>query len=135
MPSFSILIRQQQPAAPPAPGETKSTPRQHARRVRKDERLRGFNQLVAPDHDDREVLRIKANVPTCAVSEQTGAASIRTLAPGVSAALMTTIAGLVVANPSMFGSNFLLGQVKQLTTEIENYASSLADRLELESKN
>lgn len=70
-----------------------------------------------------------------AVSEQAGAASIRTLAPGVSAALMTTIAGLVVAIPSMFGYNFLLGKVKQLTTEIENYASSLADRLELESKN
>jgi len=70
-----------------------------------------------------------------AVAEQAGAASIRTLAPGVSAALMTTIAGLVVAIPSMFGYNFLLGKVKQLTTEIENYASSLADRLELESKN
>jgi biopolymer transport protein TolQ len=69
-----------------------------------------------------------------AVSDQ-AAASIRTLAPGVSAALLTTIAGLVVAIPSMFGYNFLLGKVKQLSTEIENYASSLADRLELESKN
>jgi biopolymer transport protein TolQ len=62
-------------------------------------------------------------------------ASIRDLAPGVSAALMTTIAGLVVAIPSMFGYNFLIGKVKQLSTELENYASSLADRLELESKN
>lgn len=69
-----------------------------------------------------------------AVADQQ-AASIRTLAPGVSAALMTTIAGLVVAIPSMFGYNFLLGKVKQLSTELENYASSLADRLELESKN
>lgn len=69
-----------------------------------------------------------------AVSDQ-AAASIRTLAPGVSAALLTTIAGLVVAIPSMFGYNFLLGKVKQLNTELENYASSLADRLELESKN
>ena len=61
-------------------------------------------------------------------------ASIQTLAPGVSAALLTTIAGLVVAIPSVFGYNFLLGKVKQLVTEIENYASSLADRIELESK-
>lgn len=61
-------------------------------------------------------------------------ASIRTLAPGVSAALLTTIAGLLVAIPSMFGYNFLIGKVKQLSMEIENYASSLADRLELESK-
>ncbi len=60
-------------------------------------------------------------------------ASIKTLAPGVSAALLTTIAGLVVAIPSVFGYNYLLGKSKQLVTELENYASSLADRLELES--
>ena len=60
-------------------------------------------------------------------------ASIKTLAPGVSAALLTTIAGLVVAIPSVFGYNFLLGKSKLLITELENYASALADRLELES--
>lgn len=60
-------------------------------------------------------------------------AGIAALAPGISAALLTTIAGLVVAIPSMFGYNFLLGKTKQLITEIENYASSLADRIELES--
>jgi biopolymer transport protein TolQ len=61
-------------------------------------------------------------------------ASIKTLAPGVSAALLTTIAGLLVAIPSVFGYNFLLGKTKQLITELENYASALADRIELESK-
>jgi biopolymer transport protein TolQ len=61
-------------------------------------------------------------------------ASIQTLAPGVSAALLTTIAGLIVAIPSVFGYNFLLGQVKVMITEMENFASSLADRIELEAK-
>ncbi|HTB80715.1 MAG TPA: MotA/TolQ/ExbB proton channel family protein [Opitutaceae bacterium] len=61
-------------------------------------------------------------------------ASISSLAPGVTAALLTTIAGLVVAIPSMFGYNFLLGKTKQLVTELENFASSLADRIELEAK-
>jgi biopolymer transport protein TolQ len=61
-------------------------------------------------------------------------ASIQTLAPGVSAALLTTIAGLVVAIPSVFGYNYLLGNTKRLITELENFASSLADRIELESK-
>ena len=61
-------------------------------------------------------------------------ASIQTLAPGVSAALLTTIAGLVVAIPSLFGYNILLGNVKTMITELENYASSLADRIELEAK-
>lgn len=68
-----------------------------------------------------------------AVSQQQSA-SIAALAPGVSAALLTTIAGLVVAIPSLFGYNFLLGTTKSLITELENYASALADRLELESK-
>ncbi|WP_404421845.1 MotA/TolQ/ExbB proton channel family protein [Nibricoccus sp. IMCC34717] len=67
-----------------------------------------------------------------AVSMQQSA-SIQTLAPGVSAALLTTIAGLVVAIPAVFGYNYLLAQTKRLITELENYASSLADRLELES--
>jgi biopolymer transport protein TolQ len=58
---------------------------------------------------------------------------IKELAPGVTAALFTTIMGLVVAIPSVFGYNFLLGSTKQLITELENYASSLADRIELES--
>ncbi len=61
-------------------------------------------------------------------------ASISTLAPGVSAALLTTIAGLVVAIPSVFGYNYLFAMNKRLITELENYASSLADRIELESK-
>lgn len=59
-------------------------------------------------------------------------ASIQTIAPGVAAALLTTIAGLIVAIPSMFGYNFLLAHTRRMVTEIENYASSLADRIELE---
>lgn len=59
-------------------------------------------------------------------------ASIQTLAPGVSSALLTTVAGLVVAIPSVVGYNVLLNKTRTLTTEIENYASSLADRIELE---
>lgn len=61
-------------------------------------------------------------------------ASIQTLAPGVSEALLTTISGLVVAIPSVFGYNWLLARTKVLITELENFASSLADRIELESE-
>lgn len=60
-------------------------------------------------------------------------AGIQQLAPGVSGALLATIAGLVVAIPSVFGYNLLLGHTRAMTTELENYASSLADRLELET--
>jgi len=61
-------------------------------------------------------------------------AGIQELAPGVSGAMLATIAGLVVAIPSVFGYNFLLGNTRTMITELENYASALADRLELESK-
>jgi biopolymer transport protein TolQ len=60
-------------------------------------------------------------------------AGIQQLAPGVSGAMLATIAGLVVAIPSVFGYNLLLSHTRRMTTELENYASSLADRLELES--
>lgn len=63
-----------------------------------------------------------------------GSATLKSLAPGVSGALLTTVAGLVVAIPSVFGYNYLLAQVRGLTMELENFASSLADRLELETR-
>jgi biopolymer transport protein TolQ len=61
-------------------------------------------------------------------------AGIQQLAPGVSGAMLATIAGLIVAIPSVFGYNLLLGNTRHMVTELENFASSLADRLELESK-
>jgi biopolymer transport protein TolQ len=60
-------------------------------------------------------------------------AGIQQLAPGVSGAMLATIAGLVVAIPSVFGYNLLLGHTRRMITELENFASSLADRIELES--
>lgn len=67
-----------------------------------------------------------------AVAQQQ-AAGIQQLAPGVSGAMLATIAGLVVAIPSVFGYNLLLGHTRRMVTELENYSSSLADRIELES--
>ena len=61
-------------------------------------------------------------------------AGIQQLAPGVSGAMLATIAGLIVAITSVFGYNLLLGNTRRMVTELENFASSLADRLELESK-
>ena len=59
-------------------------------------------------------------------------ASIAQLAPGVCGALVTTTLGLLVAIPATFGYNYLLTQVKIMSTELENFASTLADRVELE---
>ncbi len=61
-----------------------------------------------------------------------GNATLQNLAPGVASALLATVCGLLVAIPSVFGYNFLLTHVKMMITELENYASWLADRIELE---
>jgi len=63
-----------------------------------------------------------------------GSASLQSLAPGVSGALLTTVAGLIVAIPSVFGYNYLLQQTKISVVELENFASTVADRIELESQ-
>lgn len=59
-------------------------------------------------------------------------ATLQNLAPGVSGALLTTVAALLVAIPSVFGYNFLLSLSKLMITELENFASTVADRIELE---
>ena len=63
-----------------------------------------------------------------------GSASLQSLAPGVSGALLTTVAGLLVAIPSVFGYNYLLQQTKISVMEMENFSSTIADRIELEAQ-
>lgn len=59
-------------------------------------------------------------------------ADLAAMAPGVSAALITTVAGLLVAIPSMFGYNWLVHNLRVLTVEMDNFAQSLASRMETE---
>ena len=59
-------------------------------------------------------------------------ASIQTLAPGVSAALITTVAGLLVAIPSMFGYNWLVHNLRVRTVELDNFAQELVSKMETE---
>ena len=62
----------------------------------------------------------------------TGVASLSAMAPGVSAALITTVAGLLVAIPSMFGYNWLVHHLRVFTVELDNFAQELASRMETE---
>jgi biopolymer transport protein TolQ len=59
-------------------------------------------------------------------------ADLASMAPGVAAALITTVAGLLVAIPSMFGYNWLVHNLRVLTVELDNFAQSLASRMETE---
>ena len=61
-----------------------------------------------------------------------GSASMAAMAPGVSAALVTTVAGLLVAIPSMFGYNWLVHNLRVLTVELDNFAQELVSKMETE---
>src|SRR5262249_47342410 len=61
-----------------------------------------------------------------------GTASLDALAPGVSAALVTTVAGLLVAIPSMFGYNWLVHNLRVMTVELDNFAQELVSKMETE---
>jgi biopolymer transport protein ExbB/TolQ len=61
-----------------------------------------------------------------------GSADLKTMAPGVSAAQVTTVAGLLVAIPSMFFYNYLVHTLRVLTVELDNFAQELMSRIETE---
>ena len=63
---------------------------------------------------------------------QQGAATMAAMAPGVSAALVTTVAGLLVAIPSMFGYNWLVHNLRAFTVELDNFAQELVSNMETE---
>ncbi|MBX3304285.1 MAG: MotA/TolQ/ExbB proton channel family protein [Nitrospira sp.] len=52
-------------------------------------------------------------------------ATLTTMAPGVASALIATVAGLMVAIPSLFCYNFLVTKIKAQTMELDNFAAHL----------
>jgi len=63
---------------------------------------------------------------------QQQSATLAAMAPGVAAALITTVAGLLVAIPSMFGYNWLVHNLRVLTVELDNFAQELVSKMETE---
>ena len=59
-----------------------------------------------------------------------GSANLTAMAPGVSAALITTVTGLLVAIPAMFGYNFLVTTIRAMIVELDNFASELTSAFE-----
>ena len=59
-----------------------------------------------------------------------GSANLAAMAPGVSAALITTVTGLLVAIPAMFGYNYLVTTVRGMIVELDNFAAELSSEFE-----
>ena len=70
-------------------------------------------------------------VAFCGVAKA-GTADIAALAPGVAGALLTTVAGLVVAIPSLIAYNFLTNGIRKDTVVLDNFVEEFMTRIALE---
>jgi biopolymer transport protein TolQ len=63
------------------------------------------------------------------IAESQGA-TLKAMAPGVAAALVATVTGLLVAIPAMFAYNFMVTTIRHLTQELDGFASRYANQIE-----
>ncbi len=67
---------------------------------------------------------------TFASIAENNSASLTTMAPGVAAALVATVTGLLVAIPAMFAYNFMVTTIRAITQELDGYATRYATQIE-----
>jgi biopolymer transport protein ExbB len=66
---------------------------------------------------------------TFAAIAATGDVNINAIAPGIAAALVATVAGLGVAIPALFGYNYLLTRIKNMTSEMQVFVDEFITRM------
>ncbi len=69
---------------------------------------------------------------TFAVIAATGEVNVNSIAPGIAAALVATVAGLAVAIPALFGYNWLAAQIKEIVADnrvfVDEFVTKVAER-------
>jgi biopolymer transport protein ExbB len=66
---------------------------------------------------------------TFAAIAASGDVNVNAIAPGIAAALVATVAGLGVAIPALFGYNYLISKIKDLTSDIQIFVDELVTRI------
>jgi len=66
---------------------------------------------------------------TFAAIAEAGDVNVNSIAPGIAAALLATVAGLAVAIPSLFGYNYLLTRVKSVTSDMHVFIDEFVTRM------
>ncbi len=66
---------------------------------------------------------------TFAAIAAAGDVNINAIAPGISAALLATVAGLGVAIPALFGYNYLLGRIKDIQANMQVFSDEFVTRM------
>ncbi len=66
---------------------------------------------------------------TFAAIAAVGDVNVNSIAPGIAAALVATVAGLGVAIPALFGYNYLASRIKNLTNDMSVFGDELITRM------
>ncbi len=66
---------------------------------------------------------------TFAAIAAAGDVNVNAIAPGVAAALMATVAGLIVAIPALFAYNYLTTRIRDITAEMQLFANEFVSRV------
>lgn len=66
---------------------------------------------------------------TFAAIAASGDVNVNAIAPGIAAALVATVAGLGVAIPALFGYNYLISGIKDLTTDIQVFVDEFVTKM------
>jgi biopolymer transport protein ExbB len=66
---------------------------------------------------------------TFAAIAASGDVNVNAIAPGIAAALVATVAGLFVAIPALFGYNYLISRIKDLTTDMQVFVDEFVTKM------
>ncbi len=66
---------------------------------------------------------------TFAAIAASGDVNVNAIAPGIAAALVATVAGLFVAIPALFGYNYLISRIKDLTSDIHVFVDEFVTKM------
>jgi biopolymer transport protein ExbB len=66
---------------------------------------------------------------TFAAIAAAGDVNVNSIAPGIAAALVATVAGLAVAIPALFGYNYLASRIKNMSNDMTVFADELVSRM------
>jgi biopolymer transport protein ExbB len=66
---------------------------------------------------------------TFAAIAASGDVNVNAIAPGIAAALVATVAGLGVAIPALFGYNYLISRIKDLTNDIQVFVDEFVTKM------
>ena len=66
---------------------------------------------------------------TFAAIAAAGDVNVNSIAPGIAAALVATVAGLAVAIPALFGYNYLLTRIKSMTSDMQVFIDEFVTKM------